>query len=126
MESSYNFIAKVMDEVKAMHSDAGQPLTRYHIGADETAGAWVASPVCKEFIANNQYGITEAEQLGGYFIERVAKILSDRNIETAGWSDGLSHTNKDNMPPLTRPLVPLVDDPKVIVSISRLSMIHVS
>ncbi|MEW6998013.1 family 20 glycosylhydrolase [Colwelliaceae bacterium BS250] len=98
MESSYDFIGKVMDEVKAMHAGAGQPLTRYHIGADETAGAWVESPVCKEFIANNEYGITKADQLGGYFIERVAKILSDRDIETAGWSDGLSHTNKDNMP----------------------------
>ncbi|TRX55671.1 family 20 glycosylhydrolase [Thalassomonas sp. M1454] len=98
MESSYDFVAKVMDEVKAMHVDAGQPLTRYHIGADETAGAWVESPVCKEFLANNDQGITKAEQLGSYFIERVAKILSDRNIETAGWNDGMMHTNADNMP----------------------------
>ena len=98
MESSYDFIAKVMDEVKAMHADAGQPLTRYHIGADETAGAWVKSPICEEFLANNKQGITKADQLGSYFIERVAKILSDRDIETAGWNDGMMHTNVDNMP----------------------------
>ncbi|WNC69780.1 family 20 glycosylhydrolase [Thalassotalea nanhaiensis] len=98
MESSYDFVAKVMDEVKAMHSDAGHPLTRYHIGADETAGAWVESPICKEFIANNDLGITKAEELGAYFVERVAKILSERNIETAGWNDGMMHTNVNNMP----------------------------
>ncbi|WNC71062.1 family 20 glycosylhydrolase [Thalassotalea psychrophila] len=98
MESSYDFIAKVMDEVKVMHSDAGHPLTRYHIGADETAGAWVESPICKTFIAENDLGITKAEELGAYFVERVAEILSERDIETAGWNDGMMHTNVDNMP----------------------------
>lgn len=98
MESSYAFISKVMDEVKALHTQAGQELTRYHIGADETAGAWVESPICKEFIKNNDLGITETEQLGSYFVERVAKILTERNIETAGWNDGMMHTNPENMP----------------------------
>ncbi|QBY05411.1 beta-N-acetylhexosaminidase [Thalassotalea sp. HSM 43] len=98
MESSYAFVAKVMDEVKALHAEAGQPLTRYHIGADETAGAWVESPICQAFLANNDEGITKAEQLGGYFVERVAKILSERGIETAGWSDGMSHTRFEKMP----------------------------
>ena len=41
MESSYAFVKEVMSQVKQIHADAGQPLTRYHIGADETAGAWV-------------------------------------------------------------------------------------
>ena len=98
MESSYDFIAKVMDEVKDLHKQAGQPLTRYHIGADETAGAWVESPICKEFIANNDAGVTKPEQVGSYFIERVAKILTERGIETAGWNDGMMHTNPENMP----------------------------
>lgn len=98
MESSYVFIAKVMDEVKALHTQAGQELTRYHIGADETAGAWVESPICKEFLKDNDLNITDAEQLGSYFVERVANILTERNIETAGWNDGMMHTNPDNMP----------------------------
>lgn len=98
MESSYAFINKVMDEVKAIHAGADHPLTRYHIGADETAGAWVESPECKDFIANNPDDITKPEQLGAYFIERVAKILASKDIETAGWSDGLLHTRVENMP----------------------------
>ncbi len=102
MESSYAFIDKVMDEVKEIHHAAQHPLTRYHIGADETAGAWVKSPICRNFIANNSHGITNAAQLGPYFIERVAKILSSKGIETAGWNDGLMHTNVVNMPKLVQ------------------------
>ena len=98
LESSYAFVEEVMKQVKKIHQQAGQPLTRYHIGADETAGAWVDSPVCKTFIAHNDKGVTDAKQLGAYFIERVAGILSDLDIETAGWSDGLAHTKKSQMP----------------------------
>ena len=98
LESSYAFVNEVMTQVKKIHADAGQPLTRYHIGADETAGAWLDSQVCKDFIANNDKGVKDMSELGAYFIERVAGILSDLDIETAGWSDGLAHTRKDNMP----------------------------
>lgn len=97
-ESSYAFVEKVMTEVKKIHQAAGQPLTRYHIGADETAGAWLESPVCKAFIANNDKGVTDMKQLGAYFVERVANMLSDMGIEPAAWSDGLEHTDEKNMP----------------------------
>lgn len=97
-ESSYAFVKKVMTEVQKIHSEAGQPLTRYHIGADETAGAWLESPVCKAFIANNNYGVTDMKQLGAYFVERVANMLFEMGIEPAAWSDGLEHTNPSNMP----------------------------
>ncbi|WP_246058188.1 family 20 glycosylhydrolase [Litorilituus lipolyticus] len=102
LESSYDFVIEVMSQVKAMHAEAGQPLTRYHIGADETAGAWVDSPACKAFVANNDKGITDMKELGAYFIERVAGILSDLDIETAGWSDGMEHTRKENMPAIVQ------------------------
>jgi hexosaminidase len=98
LESSYDFVIEVMTQVKKIHADAGQPLTRYHIGADETAGAWLESPACKAFIADNNKGVTQMSELGAYFIERVAGILSDLDIETAGWSDGMEHTRVDNMP----------------------------
>jgi len=97
-ESSYRFIKKVMTEVQKIHLAAGQPLTRYHIGADETAGAWLQSDVCKTFLANNDHDITEMKQLGAYFVERVANMISVMGIEPAAWSDGLAHTKKENMP----------------------------
>lgn len=102
LESSYAFVHEVMTQVKQIHADAGQPLTRYHIGADETAGAWIDSPACKAFVANNTQGVKSMDELGAYFIERVAGILSDLDIETAGWSDGLSHTRKENMPAIVQ------------------------
>ncbi len=98
LESSYDFVTEVMTQVKKIHADAGQPLTRYHIGADETAGAWVKSPACQSFVANNDKGVKDMKELGAYFIERVAGILSALDIETAGWSDGMEHTRKVNMP----------------------------
>ena len=102
LESSYDFVIEVMKQVKKIHADAGQPLTRYHIGADETAGAWIESPACKAFVANNDKGVTDMKDLGAYFIERVAGILSDLDIETAGWSDGMEHTRKENMPAIVQ------------------------
>ena len=98
MESTYAFIDRVMDEMKAVHAAAGQPLTLYHIGADETAGAWVDSPVCKKFLANNNHGVTEAKELGAYFIERVAGLLAQKGIRAAGWNDGMGETDPAKMP----------------------------
>lgn len=102
MPSAYAFVDKVIDEVRKMHNEAGQPLTRYHIGADETAGAWVKSPQCTAFLMNNDEGIREHKQLGGYFIERVAAILSSKGVETAAWGDGLMHTRPEKMPELVQ------------------------
>lgn len=98
MDSSYHFIDKVIDEIAKLHLQAGQPLTTYHIGADETAGAWVDSPLCQAFLANNTDGVTDIKQLGAYFIERVANMLDKKAIQAAGWSDGMSHTNPAAMP----------------------------
>ena len=102
MDSTYHFIEKVLTEVKKLHAQAGQPLVRYHIGTDETAGAWVGSPVCKALMEKPENNLDSAEKLGAYFIERVANMLSQLDIETAGWSDGLSHTNPKNMPAIVQ------------------------
>ncbi|MCG9696005.1 family 20 glycosylhydrolase [Shewanella sp. Isolate11] len=98
MESTYHFVDKVVNEIEKLHQQAGQALKTYHIGADETAGAWIESPVCKAFLANNDKGVTNESQYGAYFIERVANSLAAKGIEAAGWSDGMSHTNPQNMP----------------------------
>ncbi|MGL5359058.1 MAG: family 20 glycosylhydrolase, partial [Shewanella sp.] len=99
MESTYRFVDKVISEIAALHQSAGVPLTRYHIGADETAGAWKASPECLGFVANNDKGVKSVDELGAYFIERIAQQLAQRGIEAAGWSDGMSHVRPENMPP---------------------------
>lgn len=98
LESSFDFVTEVMSQVKKIHHDAGQPLTRYHIGADETAGAWVDSPACEAFLANNTYGVKDKKDFGAYFVERVSNLLAGLGIEAAAWMDGLEHTRTENMP----------------------------
>lgn len=98
MDSAYRFIDTVIEDVLEIHKAAGHPLTRYHIGADETAGAWVESPLCQAFLKDNKEGLKKAEDLGGYYIERVSAILDRKGIMPAAWSDGISHTRPEKMP----------------------------
>jgi hexosaminidase len=95
LDSTYRFIDAVIDDLSTMHAAAGTPLKTYHMGADETAGAWTQSPACKALMAKT--GRTVA-QLGPMFIERVSASLARRRIEVAGWSDGLDHVDPAKMP----------------------------
>jgi hexosaminidase len=48
MDSTYDFVKKIIMEVKKMHQDI-QPLKFYHFGGDEVAqGAWDGSPECRK------------------------------------------------------------------------------
>ena len=64
IESTYNFIAKVVDTVVDLHKDI-QPLKVYHFGGDEVAnGAWENSSKCDEFLTNNpKYNISKGKLL---------------------------------------------------------------
>ncbi|HEY7007066.1 MAG TPA: family 20 glycosylhydrolase, partial [Sphingomicrobium sp.] len=95
LDSTYRFIDAVVDDIAAMHKAAGVPLKTYHIGADETAGAWSGSPACKAMMAKTGRTV---EQLGPMFIERVSQSLAKRGITAAGWSDGLDHVDPAKMP----------------------------
>lgn len=94
-ESTYRFVEKVLAEVIELHKSAEQPLRTYHIGADETAGAWNDSPDCQQFMNDN---MLTTEQLTPYFIQRVAKFLASKNVRPGGWSDGLGLASHDEMP----------------------------
>ncbi|GGD00775.1 family 20 glycosylhydrolase [Aquisalinus flavus] len=98
MESTYHFIDTVITEIATIHEAAGVPLKRYHIGADETAGAWVESPVCQAVFEDPDNGIDDAGDLGGYFIERVANMVAAMDVIPGGWNDGMGHTDPDRMP----------------------------
>lgn len=95
LPATYHFIDTVISSVAALHRAAGVPLKHYHIGGDETAGAWTASPACAAFTAQNS--ITTA-QLGAYFITKVAKDLAGRGIGPAAWSDGVNQIAASDVP----------------------------
>ncbi|VEF26803.1 N,N'-diacetylchitobiase precursor [Shewanella baltica] len=98
LPSTYHFIDTVIDEVKKMHQAVGIPLVHYHIGADETAGAWVDSPACIAMKKQKADELAGLHSLNGYFIERVANMLADKGIIAAGWNDGMGEVRPENMP----------------------------
>lgn len=94
LPATYRFVEKVVDELQWLHHQAGTPLKTYHIGADETAGAWVKSPACIA-LKKQQPNV---QTLNGYFIEQVSQMLAKKGLTVAAWSDGLSDTDPSNMP----------------------------
>ena len=95
LPSTYRFMDTVVDALADMHRQAGVPLKTFHLGADETAGAWVKSPACAAMIAENG---GDATKLTSRFIEKVTANVAAKGIRTGGWSDGMGHTDPAKMP----------------------------
>jgi len=88
MESTYNFIDKVVEEVVKMHNEAGIPLKTLHTGGDEVpAGAWQKSPVCAALVAKDETIDGSKIGLTNYFMTRFSKILEKRNLVVGGWEE---------------------------------------
>jgi hexosaminidase len=92
---TYRFVETVVAEMARLHARAGTPLTLYHIGADETAGAWRDSPTCRAEVAKTG---TPVAELGARFVERVATTLAAKGIRAAAWSDGFAHADAARLP----------------------------
>lgn len=95
LPATYRFVDTVVDALAAMHSEGGAPLRTFHLGADETAGAWIKSPACRAMIAENG---GDAGKLTPRFIERVTAGLAAKGLRAGGWSDGMGHTETAAMP----------------------------
>lgn len=90
LPTTYNFIAKIFDEIISMYADAGVTLKAVHIGGDEVPeGAWMGSPACRTLMERN--GWTSAGQLKDYYISRVMDIAAERGVKIAGWQEAALH-----------------------------------
>uniref|UniRef100_UPI003F6B4C7D family 20 glycosylhydrolase n=1 Tax=Pseudomaricurvus sp. TaxID=2004510 RepID=UPI003F6B4C7D len=98
LDSSYRFIDTVLNDIQNLYQKAEVPLTRYHIGADETAGAWVESPACQALLNDPSLNLNTSHDLTGYFIEKVSNMVASKGIVPAGWNDGMSATSVEKMP----------------------------
>jgi len=84
--SAYTFIQKIIDEFVAMHQEAGQPLTIFHVGGDEVPkGAWKKSPMCQRFMSEN--GLKNTNELKDYFLQQILNILRPMDIKIGGWEE---------------------------------------
>lgn len=86
-EGTYRFYEKIVDEVRAMYTEAGAPLSTIHTGGDEVpAGVWKASPECADLIRENEE-LDGTEDLPTYFFSRIQQILEQRGLKAAGWEE---------------------------------------
>ncbi len=95
LPSAYKFMEKVVDELVAMHREAGAPLDIIHMGGDETpAGVWEKSPVCQALIAKEK--MSGAGDLWYYFYDKIARIVNQRGLQLYGWEEaGMRKTRRD-------------------------------
>ncbi|MBR3765652.1 MAG: family 20 glycosylhydrolase [Muribaculaceae bacterium] len=92
----YKFMEKVIDEIALMYKEAGVPLTAIHIGGDEVPrGAWNGAPSALALIKNKN--LKGEKGLHAYFVQQLAKILSQRGIKMNGWQEiAVGHTPEYN------------------------------
>lgn len=86
IESTYNFIELVFDELIDMHRVADVPLNTIHVGGDEVPhGAWEKSPACNSLMESE--GIYNVRELQTYFFNRLNRMLLDRGLKMSGWEE---------------------------------------
>ncbi|VVT53266.1 beta-N-acetylglucosaminidase (EC [Kosakonia radicincitans] len=115
LDSSRNFVDKVIGEIQQMHKEAGVPLNTWHFGGDEAkniylgagytdqkkpeAGKgiidqskqdkpWAKSQVCQTMVKEGK--VADVEHLSSYFGIEVSKLVKAHGIGTMqAWQDGL-------------------------------------
>jgi hexosaminidase len=80
-EKVYEFLDKVFTEVAQLF-----PNPYIHVGGDECyKGYWKKDPGCQELM--KKLGIRHVEDLQGYFMGRVEKILAAKGKKLLGWDE---------------------------------------
>lgn len=80
-ERVYEFLEHVLDEVMELF-----PSRRIHLGGDEADKYyWSLCPHCRERMRAE--GMTDPEQLQGYFMRRVSDYVRSRGREVCGWDE---------------------------------------
>ena len=86
LETTYQFMGLVFDDLIDMYAEAGVPLPAIHIGGDEVArGAWDGSQAVQDFMAEN--GLSTQHEMHAHFVKRIGRMLADRGVKMSGWED---------------------------------------
>jgi hexosaminidase len=87
LDSTYQFVETVIDDIVEIWAEAEAPLAMVHIGGDEVpAGVWAGSPACRRLIAETPE-LEGPEDLMRHFLSRVSAMLAQRGLRTAGWEE---------------------------------------
>ena len=88
-ESTYSFIFDVIDEIAELF-----PAPYFHIGGDEAPkDEWKKCPECQKRMKEN--GLSDVEQLQGYFNNRIAEHLKSKGKRLIVWNEALAAGNLD-------------------------------
>jgi hexosaminidase len=100
LPSTYAFIERVVQDLVALHREAGVPLRNLHMGGDEVpAGVWQRSPAAQAYMKAN--GLGSVDDLWFVFYGRVAEILRAHGIPLSGWEEiAVRSTRLDGRPKL--------------------------
>ncbi len=86
LETTYQFMGQVFDDLIDMYAEAGVPLPAIHIGGDEVArGAWNGSQAVQDFMKAN--GLNTQHEMHAHFVKRIGRMLADRGVKMSGWED---------------------------------------
>ena len=86
-EETFAFAEELLDEIIPLF-----PGKRFHIGGDEAPKSeWKKCPYCKKRM--EKLGITDIEDLQGYFTEQVIRILKKHDKQPICWNDTLISSN---------------------------------
>lgn len=86
LETTYQFMGQVFDDLIDMYREAGVDLPAIHIGGDEVArGAWNGSQAVQDFMKAN--GLNTQHEMHAHFVKRLGRMLADRGVKMSGWED---------------------------------------
>src|SRR6266568_4320992 len=95
LETTYAFITRVVQDLAAIHREAGVPLRHMHMGGDEVpAGVWEGSPAVQAYLKANN--LASVDDLWFVFYGRVEQIVKAQGISLGGWEEiAVRRTRRD-------------------------------
>ncbi len=86
LPSTYAFVDHVLDEVAALHKQAGVALRTIHVGADELPrGAWEKSPATGALMQREK--LASRAEVWNYFYDHVDRTLRRLGLVASGWEE---------------------------------------
>jgi hexosaminidase len=95
LPSTYAFIERVVQDLVAIHREAGVPLRNLHLGGDEVpAGVWERSPAAQAYMKQHQ--LRTVDDFWYLFYGRVEQTLKAHGLVPSGWEEiGVRKTRLD-------------------------------
>lgn len=85
--SVYTFLEKVVDEIRAMYTDANAPLATIHFGGDEVpAGVWEKSPAVANLLKKDT-SVKGVDEMWYYYFNKVNAMLKAKKLYLSGWEE---------------------------------------